>query len=194
LLEDLRRAQSRGEWPGANTTFCRGLWRGGSVDTDRPRDDVVPGRGRTVVRGGGISEDVAFPATMTGTVGLAFGVVGSSAVSDGGVDGASFEASADAVINSQRDPKPKTKNRKFPKISPVAIGISSGPHIRVRFVANGRFFKRPFCALKQPFCQFPNSRIDKTAVLRPQTAVWRANETHPYIHSLDTGQSHSEDK
>jgi hypothetical protein len=130
LLEDLRRAQSRGEWPGANTTFCRGLWRGGSVDTDRPRDDVVPGRGRTVVRGGGISEDVAFPATMTGTVGLAFGVVGSSAVSDGGVDGASFEASADAVINSQRDPKPKTKNRKFPKISPVAIGISSGPHIK----------------------------------------------------------------
>jgi hypothetical protein len=101
LLEDLRRAQSRGEWPGANTTFRRGRWSGGSVDIDGARDDPVPGRGRTVVRGGGINE-VPFCVTITGAVVLLFGVVGSSALSSGGVDGASFDGSADAVINNRR--------------------------------------------------------------------------------------------
>lgn len=80
-----------------------------------------------MVRGGGINDEDAFGARMTGAVGLAFGVVGSSPLSDGGVDGASFEGSADAVINSQRqDPKTRNIFGQFPKIDPVGIGISPG--------------------------------------------------------------------
>ena len=55
--EDLRRAQSRGEWPGARTTFCRGRRVGGSVDIDGARDDVGVAPGPTVEVGGGINDD-----------------------------------------------------------------------------------------------------------------------------------------
>jgi hypothetical protein len=135
LLEDLRRAQSRGEWPGANTTFCRGRWRGGRVDIDGAREDVV-GSGRTVVRGGGINEEEAFRPVMTGMAGLAFGVVGSSAVSDGGVDGASCEASADAVINGQHVLGYEMK--------------SVAKKIKLLYVAHRTRHQRPTQPLRQP--------------------------------------------
>ncbi len=55
--EDLRRAQSRGEWPGARMTFCRGRRVGGSVDIDGARDEVGVARGRPVKVGGSMNDD-----------------------------------------------------------------------------------------------------------------------------------------
>ena len=51
--EDLRRAQSRGEWPGARITFCLGRFLGGRVDIEGANVDVVVVLGR-VLEGGGI--------------------------------------------------------------------------------------------------------------------------------------------
>jgi len=55
--EDLRRAQSSGEWPGARMTFCRGRRVGGSVDIDGASDEIEVAPGRTVEVGGGINKD-----------------------------------------------------------------------------------------------------------------------------------------
>ena len=81
--EDLRRAQSSGECPGSNTTFCRGLFCGGRVETDGARlDDVVLlSRGR-IKDGGGIDLLSLLPSGRAsfggGRVGEALGVVWSS--------------------------------------------------------------------------------------------------------------------
>lgn len=74
MPEDLRRAQSSGEWPGARTTFCRGRLVGGKVDIEgaSAEDAVLFRRGRVMV-GGGIKDDACF-----GVTGAALGVVGSS--------------------------------------------------------------------------------------------------------------------
>lgn len=57
----VRRAQSRGEWPGARRTFLDLRWEGGWVDVVGARE-VVVGRARVVDaadgRGGGRSEEV----------------------------------------------------------------------------------------------------------------------------------------
>ena len=54
---DFRRAQSRGEWPGARITFCRGRFWGGRVEREGLRVEVVEFWGGRVKEGGGIRFD-----------------------------------------------------------------------------------------------------------------------------------------
>jgi hypothetical protein len=55
---DFRRAQSRGEWPGARITFCRGRFWGGRVEREGLRvDEVVDFWGGRAKEGGGIRFD-----------------------------------------------------------------------------------------------------------------------------------------
>lgn len=58
--EEVRRAQSRGEWPGVSSTFWRGL-RGGAVDDGGGKREVVVGVrfGRGREREGGSSRPAA---------------------------------------------------------------------------------------------------------------------------------------
>ena len=60
--DDLRRAQSRGEWPGARTTFCLGRALGGSIGAEG--DSVLLFMRIRVVEGGSISE---FTRGVTGS-------------------------------------------------------------------------------------------------------------------------------
>ena len=72
-------AQSKGECPGASTTFCLGLFAGGNVDTESPSvaEAVLLRRGRVIV-GGGISNEVAAVGIILGVLMAgALGVVGS---------------------------------------------------------------------------------------------------------------------
>jgi hypothetical protein len=80
--DDLRRAQSSGEWPGANTTFCRGRFRGASVELDGIKvEELVSFVRRRVTEGGGDIRDLVLsPADETsiateGKIVGTFGVV-----------------------------------------------------------------------------------------------------------------------
>jgi hypothetical protein len=92
-------AQSKGECPGASTTFCLGLFAGGNVDTESPRfaDVVLLRRGRVIV-GGGISNEAVVGIILGGLMAGALGVVGSEESSFSGDGGGSGEGASSLVV------------------------------------------------------------------------------------------------